>query len=381
MSGLAYRTKVEVLAQNLAELVDGGASLLHGEFRPGEDFTKVDALRFISCGEDTEVPNFPEALRQDVEQESANELVCVESHEFRFVAVPVVAPVEGNAVAVHALDSVVGNGDTVGVPSEIFDDFTGVAERRFVVDNPAFFVQTFDEVAEIPRVFKMCGRAVKIKLRTLEVVQEFSSELFSKHIDGNEELLSRVDPLVGIRQTAAGDEAVQVRVIVEVLPPSVKDGSDTGLCAEVFFVGAEFHEGFRNGSKKQIIHLRLILHEDDVQIVGYGENSVEILHVQEVLSLLIEPLLLSESLAFRAVAVATGVVGDFLEPALAAPVDVRAKCRSPAVGDGVNDLELLMRDFVVLKKLVSVAFHNILQLYHISNLSAGLMMPAEVLAR
>lgn len=61
------------------------------QFRAGELFAEVDAHRFIFGGEDAEAADFSEAGGENVQEESADEFVRRDSHEFHFVAVGFVA--------------------------------------------------------------------------------------------------------------------------------------------------------------------------------------------------------------------------------------------------------------------------------------------------
>jgi xanthine/CO dehydrogenase XdhC/CoxF family maturation factor len=57
-------------------------------------------------------------------------------HHAFLVAVGVVLVAKGNLVVLEADQSVIGNGDAVGVAGKIAQDMLGAAERRFEVDHP-----------------------------------------------------------------------------------------------------------------------------------------------------------------------------------------------------------------------------------------------------
>ena len=92
----------------------------------------------VAIGEQPVVADAMEALRQDVHQEAADELVRGERH--RLVAGGAVGAIilvsEGDAVVVAGDQSAVGDGDAVGVARQISEHRLGSAERRLEVDVP-----------------------------------------------------------------------------------------------------------------------------------------------------------------------------------------------------------------------------------------------------
>ena len=77
-----------------------------------------------------------ESLRQDVKQESSNELVSRDGHRSHLVAAGVISPTEDNAFTIEGDESVVGDGDTMSVAAEISDDLFGPSEGGFGINNP-----------------------------------------------------------------------------------------------------------------------------------------------------------------------------------------------------------------------------------------------------
>jgi hypothetical protein len=80
---------------------------------------------FVAVSEEPVVTDALEATRQDVEEESAEEIDGVEVEDFSFAAVRGIAPSQpGNAV-VHAEEAIVGEGNAVGVAGEVVEDLPG----------------------------------------------------------------------------------------------------------------------------------------------------------------------------------------------------------------------------------------------------------------
>ncbi len=70
-------------------------------------------------GEKSEVADTHEATWQQMEQESAQELLDIQSHEPLLVAMGGVSPLEGDVARGESDQPVVGDGDAVGVGAEI----------------------------------------------------------------------------------------------------------------------------------------------------------------------------------------------------------------------------------------------------------------------
>ena len=86
--------------------------------------------------EEAEVANAHEAARQQVQEESAQELFDRQSHEPFLVAVGGVAPAEGDVAVDKSNQPAVGNGDAMSVSTEIAQHVFWPAERPFGVDDP-----------------------------------------------------------------------------------------------------------------------------------------------------------------------------------------------------------------------------------------------------
>ena len=65
------------------------------------------------------------AVGQAVNKEAPDGLVRIERHQPRCVAVPIIAPAEGDAGLVGADQATVGDGDPVGVAAEVGQDMFG----------------------------------------------------------------------------------------------------------------------------------------------------------------------------------------------------------------------------------------------------------------
>ena len=90
-----------------------------------------DVVGAGGLGQQAVVADAVEALGQDVDEESADELVCGECHALVSVSAldSVVLPLEGDAVLVECDQAAIGDGNAVGIAGEIGQHRLGSAER------------------------------------------------------------------------------------------------------------------------------------------------------------------------------------------------------------------------------------------------------------
>ena len=90
----------------------------------------------LTVGEIAVVADAMEAVRQDVEQEAADELVGAKGHHLLLVVVAIILPAEADPAFGESHQAAVGDGDAMGVAAEIIKHLLGSAERALGVDDP-----------------------------------------------------------------------------------------------------------------------------------------------------------------------------------------------------------------------------------------------------
>ena len=86
--------------------------------------------------------DFDEARGQDVHEEASDELLVRQCD-------PVAAfGDEGDPIDIHRDQTVIGEGDPVGVAAEVVEDLLGASEGPLAVDAPVFSVQGPEEIVE-----------------------------------------------------------------------------------------------------------------------------------------------------------------------------------------------------------------------------------------
>jgi len=67
------------------------------------------------------MPDFGKTVRQHVDTKTSDKFIGSQAHMFLFIAIPVVTPLECDSSVFQLQNAVVGNGNTMGIPSEIFN--------------------------------------------------------------------------------------------------------------------------------------------------------------------------------------------------------------------------------------------------------------------
>ena len=98
-----------------------------------------DVVGARAAGEQAVVADAVEALRQDVDQESADKLGGSECHDLLAITTigAIVLPSEGDAGAIAGDQPTVCDGDAVGIARQIGQHGLWAAERTFGIDDPS----------------------------------------------------------------------------------------------------------------------------------------------------------------------------------------------------------------------------------------------------
>ena len=95
----------------------------------------------LPVGEKSEVADAHEATWQQMEQESAQELLDIQSHEPLLVAMGGVSPLEGDVARGESDQPAVGDGDAMGVGAQIAQHMFRPSEGPLGVDDPVMAEQ------------------------------------------------------------------------------------------------------------------------------------------------------------------------------------------------------------------------------------------------
>ena len=289
-----------------------------------------------------------EAVGNDVEQEATEELVDGEVQDLDPIAVGVVAPAKADVSVGEVDQTVVGEGDAMGVATEIGEHMLGSGKRGLAVDDPRRLAQ-FGKPRSEGRWLSEGGQAVGEMSftpieRPLQAGEIAPAEDLSQGADGKEERGPGWNPACAVRgEGAAGDDTVDVNMLRKILAPRVEYGRHAHVAPEVTRIAPEAQEGGGRALKEQAIDQPRVTLRQRIERVGQREDDVEVGNGQDVAAAGDEPTLGGHALAFGAVAVATGVVGDAFGAARRADGAMAAERGGAAGRDGLQGAVLNAR--------------------------------------
>jgi len=139
----------------------------------------------------------------------------------------------------------VRDGEAMGVTAEILEYIFGAAEGWFGVDDPVLSEQRPEPGSEDLGLREHSHIAGKMKLAVLKGRFEAGDELSAKHtseyLDGEKEVRTGLNPAGVIeRESAGGDDAVDMGMKLEFLVPGVEHAEEADLSSEMPGVTSHF---------------------------------------------------------------------------------------------------------------------------------------------
>jgi len=250
----------------------------------------------VSRGEEPVVADLHEALREDVLEEESEEGFGGNGPASRLPGGGVPPPVGDGAVP-QRLDPPVGDGRPEDVGGEVLDGGLSGPDGEAVGDPPLGVLPDGGgneaEEAEAPQ---------------LSPHPEFDG--------GGEGLLRKEVPPVSCgdppravgRESAGGDDVVDVGVVSEVPAPGVEDAEESGQAAEVSLAGAEVEDGACGGAEEGAVEGALVGAGGGPALRGQGDGDEEVRDGKEEGAAVPDPRGGLPVPALRAGAVAAGVV-------------------------------------------------------------------------
>lgn len=161
------------------------------------------------------MPDTNEALGQNVEQKPPHELLRGDGHDSGLVAARIVPPTKRDVAAVEGKETVVGDGDTMSVASEVADHVRGAAEGGLGVDNPVLAKQCSKERREALGFCQVLDRSRTSQwlfpMSATQSIHKLCPEDLAERLNGEEERVARVNPPFLVRRdSAAWNDAVNV---------------------------------------------------------------------------------------------------------------------------------------------------------------------------
>lgn len=183
--------------------------------------------------------DFDRAAWKYVLEESRDEFDSRQSDTANFLRA-VIAVAESDHAVVDGFKPAVGDGDAEDVASEVLKDLIA-ASGMLGMNDPVFLPHRYGSVGEQPRPFQSGT--------------EFRAEDDREGTVGNQEFrMFGAHPGLAVRcEAACGDQHVNVRVNQHGARPGVKDGENTGSCAQIPGIGREFLQGIGGGLHQQAV--------------------------------------------------------------------------------------------------------------------------------
>lgn len=92
----------------------------------------------VPVSHESEVADFPESFRQDVQDEFPDERFAGQMHHLCGIPGSAVDPGKGNPVLCGMQDAFLMYADTMGISTQVFHHLGRAAERRFGIDDEGF---------------------------------------------------------------------------------------------------------------------------------------------------------------------------------------------------------------------------------------------------
>ena len=99
-----------------------------------------------------------------MKKEPPDKFIGLQRQGLLTVPVGIISPEEGNVAIPVGEDTVIADGDSMGIPAEVLKDPLGVIEGRFAVDNPLLLIEMSPEGFEGSGFLEMANAAQEYKI-------------------------------------------------------------------------------------------------------------------------------------------------------------------------------------------------------------------------
>jgi len=161
-----------------------------------------------------------EATGEHMQQEAPDELGGWEGHHLDRIAFPIIAPAEVGDAVLHSDETLLADGDPMGIAPEVRHHLLGAGEGRFSVDDPVLPPDDVQPLRKRGRLRKWSRPSSKLQLPlgegVVEAVEIFPAKDSREGSDGEKELPpSRRNPAVFCcGQGAPCHETMHVEMLV-----------------------------------------------------------------------------------------------------------------------------------------------------------------------
>src|SRR3954454_17567136 len=155
--------------------------------------------------------------------------------------VAIILPLEAHFALVDCKQSFIRDCDAMGIAAQIFERLLRTAEWRFGINDPVPVFQRSSKTKKGDGIPKRLRFAEEVEFPLVESVfqgrEEQAAKQTRQHAYGQEEARQVGYPALMIRTDAtARNHAMNMRMVLQVLAPGMKDGEEADLCAEMLRV-------------------------------------------------------------------------------------------------------------------------------------------------
>jgi hypothetical protein len=201
-----------------------------------------------------------------MKQKVAQEFLCGHCHIALHVSVCTVSPGECNISTLKRDQTMVGNGHSMGVAAEIFENMFRTAKWPFTVYYPVFTLEIANEGIKRLRIRKMLQLAVKADFAfgesLLEGVLNLSAKSFPERLLRQKVLMARIrrHPALMIKRQSTGrNDAVNMRMMLQSLGPGMEHAEEADLSSQEFGISGDFDQRFSAEAKQHRVDELLVL--------------------------------------------------------------------------------------------------------------------------
>lgn len=152
----------------------------------------------------------------------------------------------------------------------------------------------------------------------LETGKEFSFKFVPEDFHAEEEIFLYFPDLMVRSDPAAGNNAMHMNMIPDLLVPGMENLDDPGYCTEMLPVFGEFQKGFCAACVKKTIEKLLVAVKQGIQLMWKSKYHMKVRGVNYLCPTFINPDLFLYSLTVRTVPVAAGIIVELGMPAVRA---------------------------------------------------------------
>jgi len=136
---------------------------------------------------------------------------------------------------------------------------------------------TDDAIARLADILGTSGDTLREREKKNRSWWPFKPALVAENIDRQEESLLRVDPpRVVRRQTAGGNNTVNMRMMLEFLVPGVKDAEESDFRTEALRIAGDLQQRLGARAEQQGINLAFVLQGQRRKLPGQGKDHVDV---------------------------------------------------------------------------------------------------------